>query len=67
MKYTLVEILESNHSFTIENCDPSYPDLCISPYPPDLDCEEIEFNNFTVIQPDKHGFDADKDRIGCEK
>lgn len=50
-----------------EKCDPSYPDVCISPYPPDLDCDEIEFKNFKVIQPDPHRFDADKDGIGCEK
>ena len=47
-------------------CDPSYPDVCIFPWPPDLDCEEIEFRNFKVIQPDKHGFDRDNDGIGCE-
>jgi hypothetical protein len=47
-------------------CDPSYPDLCIPPYPPDLDCGDMEFSNFRVIQPDPHGFDADKDGIGCE-
>ena len=48
------------------NCDPSYPDVCISPYPPDLDCGEIEFRNFTVLQPDPHRFDGDNDGIGCE-
>ena len=48
------------------NCDPSYPDVCIPPYPPDLDCGEIEFRNFKVLQPDPHGFDRDKDGIGCE-
>ena len=24
-------------------CDPSYPDVCVSGYPPDLDCGEISF------------------------
>jgi len=48
------------------NCDPSYPDVCISPSPPDLDCGEIEFRNFKVLQPDPHRFDGDKDGIGCE-
>ena len=48
------------------NCDPSYPDVCISSYPPDLDCSEIEFRNFTVLPPDPHRFDGDKDGIGCE-
>ena len=48
------------------NCDPSYPDVCIPVYPPDLDCGEISFKNFKVLQPDPHGFDGDKDGIGCE-
>jgi len=49
-----------------KNCDPSYPDVCIALYPPDLDCGEIGYSNFKVIQPDPHGFDGDKDGIGCE-
>jgi len=48
------------------NCDPSYPSVCIQPYPPDLDCGEIRHTNFKVVQPDPHGFDGDKDGIGCE-
>ncbi len=48
------------------NCDPSYPEFCIDPYPPDLDCGEIRYVNFKVLQPDPHGFDPDKDGIGCE-
>jgi len=54
-------IVESENS-----CDPSYPDVCIPPYPPDLDCGEIRYANFYVLQPDPHGFDPDKDGIGCE-
>jgi len=48
------------------NCDSSYPDVCIASYPPDLDCEEIRYSNFRVIGNDPHGFDGDKDGIGCE-
>lgn len=48
------------------NCDPSYPDVCIPPYPPDLDCGDIEYRNFKVLPPDPHRFDGDKDGIGCE-
>jgi len=48
------------------NCDPSYPDVCITPWPPDLDCGEIQFANFKVLPDDPHGFDADNDGIGCE-
>lgn len=47
-------------------CDPSYPDVCIPPYPPDLDCGEIRYRNFRVLPPDPHGFDRDRDGIGCE-
>jgi len=48
------------------SCDPSYPDICIPPFPPDLDCGEIRHVNFKVLPPDPHGFDGDKDGIGCE-
>ena len=48
------------------SCDTSYPDVCIPPYPPDLDCGEISHKNFKVLQPDPHRFDGDKDGIGCE-
>ena len=47
-------------------CDASYPDFCIPPPPPDLDCKDIPRKNFTVRPPDPHGFDGDKDGIGCE-
>jgi endonuclease YncB( thermonuclease family) len=48
------------------NCDPSYPDVCIPPYPPDLDCADVSFTNFEVKPPDPHGFDGDFDGVGCE-
>ena len=48
------------------NCDPSYPDVCIPPYPPDLDCADVSFTNFDVKPPDPHGFDGDFDGVGCE-
>lgn len=47
-------------------CDPSYPDVCILAYPPDLDCGDVEFRRFAVVPPDPHGFDGDHDGIGCE-
>ena len=47
-------------------CDPSYPDVCIAAYPPDLDCGEISQKNFKVLGSDPHGFDRDNDGIGCE-
>ncbi len=48
------------------SCDPSYPDHCISSPPPNLKCDEIQFDNFKVNPPDPHGFDRDNDGIGCE-
>ncbi len=48
------------------NCDPSYPDVCIPPAPPDLDCPQIPFRYFRVLAPDPHRFDGDHDGIGCE-
>jgi len=53
-------------SSTKENCDSSYPDVCIASYPPDLDCDEISYSNFRVVGDDPHGFDTDFDGIGCE-
>jgi micrococcal nuclease len=47
------------------NCDPCYAGVCIPPYPPDLDCKDIPYRNFTVTC-DPHGFDSDHDGIGCE-
>jgi len=49
-----------------QECDASYPDLCIPPGPPDLDCGEIEGRRFRVVPPDSHGFDSDGDGVGCE-
>lgn len=47
-------------------CDPSYPDVCIPPYPPDLDCGDISHRRFKVVGSDPHGFDGDNDGVGCE-
>jgi hypothetical protein len=49
------------------DCDPSYPDDCIPPPPPDLNCGDDGVpENFEVRSPDPHGFDGDNDGIGCE-
>jgi hypothetical protein len=48
------------------SCDPSYPDVCIPPAPPDLDCGDVPYRRFRVVAPDPHGFDADADGVGCE-
>ena len=51
---------------TDNNCHPSYPDVCIPPPPPDLNCGDISYRDFTVRPPDPHGFDRNEDGIGCE-
>jgi micrococcal nuclease len=48
------------------SCDPSYPDVCIPPAPPDLDCGDITYRRFRVVGSDPHRFDADHDGVGCE-
>jgi len=58
--------IDTSSAAPVNNCDSSYPDICIPPYPPDLDCDEIFYSNFRVIGDDPHGFDADFDGIGCE-
>ena len=60
----------STTTTTRGNCAPSYPDVCIPPPPPDLDCGQIPYRHFRVIynvpNPDPHRFDGDHDGIGCE-
>ncbi|MDX1596538.1 MAG: thermonuclease family protein, partial [Nitrosopumilaceae archaeon] len=59
----------SNDSSTsdFERCDSSYPDICVPSPPPDLDCKDIPYRNFTVLYPDPHNFDGDGNGIGCER
>ena len=47
------------------SCDSSYPDDCIPPPPPDLDCADVG-HKVRVRQPDPHHFDGDQDGWGCE-
>ena len=47
-------------------CDPSYVGVCIPPYPPDLDCDDVPYDDFKVVGRDPHGFDGDRDGVGCE-
>lgn len=47
-------------------CDASYPDVCIPPAPPDLDCADVPYSGFRVVGTDPHRFDGDRDGVGCE-
>lgn len=54
-----------------QRCHPSYPDYCIPPPPPDLNCRDITGPKpFRVRHDmrgaDPHGFDRDKDGRACE-
>ena len=51
---------------SIDGCDPSYPDICITTYSEKLSCADIPFRNFKVLPPDSRGFDSDSDGLGCE-
>lgn len=57
---------EASSSPPPSNCDPSYPGVCIPPPPPDLDCGDIPYRNFTVLPPDPHNFDGNHNSVGCE-
>ena len=50
----------------VTDCDPSYPDLCLPIDGPDIDCGDVSERRFTVLAPDRHGFDADHNGVGCE-
>jgi len=48
-------------------CHPAYPDDCIAPPPPDLDCGDIRRKvQVDHAHGDPHGFDANRDGWGCE-
>jgi endonuclease YncB( thermonuclease family) len=48
-------------------CEPSIPDFCVAPRPPDLDCNDIGRTNFRVLEPDPHHLDdGGTPGIGCE-
>ena len=48
------------------NCEKGYPDVCVPKFPPDLDCDEVQYQRFRVTGSDPHGFDRDRDGLGCE-
>jgi hypothetical protein len=62
-----LDVVHQTGGGPVGDCDPAYPDFCIPPPPPDLDCRDIGVDNFTALPPDPHHLDADHDRIGCER
>ncbi|MBD1871829.1 hypothetical protein H6F95_31900 [Cyanobacteria bacterium FACHB-471] len=49
-----------------QSCDPSYPGICLPLNSPDLNCGDIPHRRFQVLPPDPHGFNRERDGIGCE-
>lgn len=49
-----------------EDCHPSYPDTCVPPPPPDLNCSDLSERHIRVRGKDPHRLDADGDGWGCE-
>jgi endonuclease YncB( thermonuclease family) len=51
-------------------CDASYPDVCIPPPPPDLDCADVPYRNFSVLRDppdaDPHILDRNEDGVACQ-
>lgn len=64
---SLISPITGGEAARTKECDESYPDVCIPPAPPPLDCTEISHQRFQVLPPDPHGFDPDDNGIGCEE
>ena len=56
LTFLMFTILGSISSIQIfaqsDGCDSSYPDMCISSPPPDLNCEDTPEKNFRVLDPE---------------
>jgi hypothetical protein len=46
-------------------CHPSYPDICLAPRGPDIDCEDIDVFRIRVLPPDPYDLDVNGDGLGC--
>ncbi|RIK39629.1 MAG: hypothetical protein DCC58_14990 [Chloroflexi bacterium] len=56
----------ATETVTVIQCDNAYPDFCIPPPPPDLDCDDFWQRDFRALPPDPHNLDPDRDGIACE-
>jgi micrococcal nuclease len=67
LQIAMIGVLTAGAPALAQNdCDRSYPDVCIPPPPPDLDCSDVPHRGFRVIGDDPHRFDRDRDGIACE-
>lgn len=56
---------DAGASSSEDGCDDAYPDVCIPPPPPNLNCADLEYRDIRVLSPDPHGLDRDGDGVGC--
>jgi len=47
-----LDVVDRSGGGSSKNCDPHYPDFCIPPPPPDLDCSQVSKHNFIALPPD---------------
>jgi Flp pilus assembly pilin Flp len=50
-------------------CDANYAGACVPPYPPDVDCSDLEalgIGDVVIKGSDPHDLDPDGDGIGCD-
>ncbi len=59
-------VASSDDSSSDDDCDPSYPDVCIAPAPPDLNCGDIPYKDIKVEGSDPHQLDREGDGVACE-
>jgi hypothetical protein len=58
--------LEQGPPVRQDNCLPSYPDVCISPFDTGVVCSLLPAS-IKVYRPDPFGIDPDGDGVGCEE
>lgn len=56
---------ERMEEFLESECDPNYVGVCVPVVDYDLDCADIDGPVY-VVGDDIHGFDRDRDGVGCE-
>jgi len=49
-----------------EDCDPNYSGACVPPYPPDVDCPDVD-GSVEVTGEDVHALDREGDGNACEE
>jgi Flp pilus assembly pilin Flp len=52
----------------VAECDPNYGGACLPPYPPDIDCGDLQslgVQLVTIVGSDPHGLDPDGDGYAC--